>query len=60
MIIDFDKVKNAWESLERENDRLSVKKGIFPHNICYFELNFAEHLELQRIAKRYFKKEGKR
>jgi hypothetical protein len=60
MSIDFNKVKNTWESLESEIDRHSVKKGKFPHNICYFELNFAEHVELQRMAKRYFQKRKKK
>lgn len=60
MEIDYKKVKRAWESLENDNNRLSVKKGQFPHNICYFELNFSEHLELQRMAKRYFQKGRKR
>ena len=51
MTINFDKVKNAWESLKDDSARRLVKKGEFPHEICYFELNYSEHLELQNIAK---------
>ncbi len=60
MDVNNDKVKKAWESLENDNERQSVKKGNFPHNICYFELNFAEHKELQRMAKRYFQNKKER
>ncbi len=54
MEVNSDKVEKAWRSLESDEERQAVEKGRFPHKICYFELNFAEHLELQRIAKRYF------
>ena len=55
MEINTNKLSQAWDSLKTDDERRSVKKGNFPHAICYFELNFAEHKELQRIAKRYFR-----
>jgi len=56
MQIDPHRVHSAWESLKTDIQRHCVKKGEFPHAICYFDLNFAEHLELQRMAKLYFRK----
>ncbi len=55
MEINNNKIRQAWDSLKTDDERGSVKEGNFPHTICYFELNFAEHKELQRIAKRYFR-----
>ena len=55
MNINYDKVRKAWKNLLNDDERWEVSKGNFPHKLVYLELNHAEHLELQRIAEKYWK-----
>ena len=55
MKINYDKVRKAWKNLLNDDERWEVSRGNFPHKLVYLELNSAEHLELQRIAERYWK-----
>jgi len=60
MNVNHDKVQKAWENLINDDERWKVSKGRFPHKLVYLELSYTEHLELQRIAKRYYKEKEKK